>query len=154
HLMGVSLVLPLGLHMIAVRRDALWKERIGVVAIVGTLAVLGSPYLRILASQGGPETVTAPSVHGALLPLLGARLLSATQLEYLFGSGPAAGAALTAAAIVSCVAYALVWGGIVLAGRQSVHAWRTREWTPRAHIGVIALGSLACQAIVHGITGK
>ena len=56
---------------------------------------------------------------------------------------------------LSSLAYVLVWGGIAVA----VFYCRSRPcaratWSPRAHVAAIAVGTLACQALIDGISGK
>ena len=58
------------------------------------------------------------------------------------------------AAAISSIGYALVWCGIVVAIALMVRASRHREWTARTHVAAISVGSLLCQAVVHGITAK
>jgi len=151
--MGLALVVPLGLHMVATRRRMLWKHRIGLASIVAAGVVCAWPYWRVLAVGQAPG-FSAPSIDGLLFPFLGARLLTAQQLNYFFGAHPVRGAVLTAAATVSWLAYILVWGGIALSGRRLLDAIRSGEWTPRAHIAAILIGALICQAIIDATSGK
>jgi hypothetical protein len=164
HLMGVALVVPLALHMVTVRGRALWSLRISVAVIVLGGAALAWPYWRSLTAQSAPS-LAVPSIDGLLLPLFGARLLSARQLEYLFGAGPVSGAGLNVAAALSFLVYLLTWGGMALAAwrlaeairsrRSYVHAPLSRgDWTARTHIAAILLGSLACQSVIDAFSGK
>jgi hypothetical protein len=154
HLMSIALVVPLGLHMVAVRGRALWKHRISVAVIVLVGVGLAWPYWHSLAAHPTVALPTAPSVDGVLFPIFGGELLSARQLERFFGMGALHGAGLNAAVVVSCLAYPLVWAGFVLAARGIVDAVRRREWTARTHIATILLGALACQAVIGAISGK
>jgi hypothetical protein len=86
--------------------------------------------------------------------LSGGRLLSARELDYFYGPGPVGGRVFGMAAAVSSIGYVLVWCGIVVAIALMVRASRRREWTPRAHVAAISVGSLLCQAVVHGITAR
>jgi hypothetical protein len=47
-----------------------------------------------------------------------------------------------------------VWCGIVVAIALVVRASRHREWTARTHVALILVGSVVCQAVVHGITAR
>jgi hypothetical protein len=154
HLMGLALVVPLGLHMIAVRRRLVWADRTSVAAIVLVAVVAAWPYWRLLVSHGGPTLAGTVSLDGLLLPLRSGRLLSARHLDYFFGPGPVADRTLDIAAGLSAIADILVWAGIALASWSVWRAARTREWTPRENIAVVLLGSLICQAIIGGLTGK
>ena len=98
--------------------------------------------------------VATPSADGLFFPFLGARLLSARQLDYFFGAVPVRGSALHAAAIVSSLAHLLVWGGIALSVRRIIDAIRHGEWTARAHIAAILIGALACQSVIDAMSGK
>jgi hypothetical protein len=164
HLMGLALVVPLALHMVAVRRRALWSRWISVASILLGGAALAWPYWQSLMAQSAPS-LGVPTVDGLLLPLFGARLLSARQLEYLFGDGPVRGAGLNTAAAVSLLAYPLTWGGMALAVWRFAEAIRGRRsyvrgplsprlWTARTHIATILLGSLACQSLIAAFSGK
>ncbi len=152
HLMGIALVVPVALHM-AVRWRTLWAHRISVAAIVLGGAVIAWPYWCTLVTHRAPPLAVS-SVDGLLFPLFGGRLLSARQLAYFFGKRPADGTALHLAAVASGIAYALVWSGLVLAACRIVAAIRNGEWTARSHIAAILIGTLACQAVVHAMSGK
>jgi hypothetical protein len=164
HLMGVALVVPLAVHMVAFRGRVLWSRRISVAGIVLGGAALAWPYWRSLTAQSAPS-LGLPSVDGLLLPLFGARLLSARQLEYFFGADPVSGAGLKIAAAISCLAYPLMWGGMAVAAWGLAGAIRSPrscvrgpldpgDWSARTHIGAVLLGSLACQAVIDALSGK
>ena len=153
HLMGIALVAPLAVHM-TVRWRAVIKHRLSVGAILATGVVLAWPYWQWIVTHRAPAATMGPSGGGLLLPLVGARVLSAQELDYFFGPGPARGAALRLAAAVSGIVYALAWGGIAVAVGRIVQAVRHREWSPRAHLATILVAAPACQAIVHAMAGK
>jgi len=64
------------------------------------------------------------------------------------------GPVLEVAGAVSWIGDGLVWCGIAVAIMLIVRAWRQREWSVRTHVAAIAVGSLACQAVIHGVTAK
>jgi hypothetical protein len=152
HLMGVAFVVPLALHMVLQWR-IWWRHRISVAVIVVSGFVLGWPYWRALAAHRLPA-LAAADVDRLSWPLFGARVLTAQQLDYFFGHGPASGPVLSGAAVVSALAYVLVWGGIVLAAWRGFEAIRSRVWSPRAHVAAILLAMLACQAVIGAMSGK
>ena len=86
--------------------------------------------------------------------MAGPRLLSATGLEYFYGPGPVNGVVIRTAAVVSCLAYALVWGGIGVALFYLVRALRSRAWSPRAHVAAILIGTLLLQSVIDGVSAK
>jgi hypothetical protein len=154
HLMGIALLIPLAAHMLIVRPRALWAHRYSVVAIGAAALWLAWPYWTYLTGPRPAATGAGAAMAGWLLPLSGGRLLSARGLDYFYGPGPVAGPLFGIAATLSSIGYALVWCGIVIAVALMVRASRDREWTARTHIAAIAIGSLVCQAVIHGITAK
>jgi hypothetical protein len=154
HLMGIALVLPLGTHMLLVRGRALWAHKLSVGAIVTAALVLARSYWMYLVTPHPPSPGGASSVAGWFFPLAGGRLLSATGLEYFYGPGPVQGAIFRTAAAVSSLAYVLVASGIVVALYYIVRAVRSRGWSTRAHVAGIVIGTLACQALIDGISTK
>ena len=153
HLSGLAFVVPLGAHMVLVRWRSLWTERASVTAVVATAGVAAWPYWLYLLSAQAPSAGSMAGLRGWLFPLLGGRVLSARELQYFFGPGPVHGRALQMAATVSWLAYVLVWTGIGVSVWQALRA-RTRQATPRTHIGVILLGTLVCQMALDGYAGK
>jgi hypothetical protein len=153
HLMGLALVVPLALHMLAIRSRALWRHRISIALIVSAGVAMAWPYWRLLAVHHAPGE-TGLSLDGLVFPFFGARLLSAQQLDYFFGARPVRGTTLTAATAMSSLAYILVWGGIAISGRRIIAASRTGDWTARSHIAAILIGALICQSIIDTMTGK
>ena len=107
HLMSLALIVPLGIHLLAIRRRALWNHRVSVAAILLIAFVAAWPCWRT-GRSGDPATL-GPSLSGLLFPLFGARLFSARGLEYFFGSGTVDGPLLSAAAAVSSIAHGLLW---------------------------------------------
>ena len=154
HLMSVALVVPLLAHMVFVRRRELWAHRASLAAIAIASMVAAWPYWRYLATAHPPAAGTAATFDGWIFPLLGARLLSAQELGYFFGTAPVAGPLLATASAVSMLAYVLVWSGIGIAVWRIVGAIRARHWTPDTHIAAIVLGMLACQSAIDGMAGK
>jgi hypothetical protein len=108
--------------------------------------------LRYLASRPIPSPAEVSRIDGWIFPLFGGRLLSADRLEYFFGPGPVDGRVFGVLVTVSCLAYALVWSGIGIAGWRVLAAVRSRTWTPRDHLAVILLGAVASQAVLDGLT--
>lgn len=154
HLMATALVMPLAMHMLIVRWRALLAHARSIAVIGLAWLLLAWPYWTRLASQRPASSGFAFAPDGWSFPLFGGRLLSACELDYFYGPGPAGGALLEAASALSWVAYALVWGGIVVAIADVVRSARSRTWTPRAHVAAIALGMLVCQSIVSGLSAK
>jgi uncharacterized membrane protein YuzA (DUF378 family) len=153
HLMGIALVAPLAAHMLVVRGRALWTHKYSVGAIAAIMLVLARSYWIYLVTPH-PPSPGGSSAAGWLFPLVGARLLSATGLEYFYGPGPVGGVVIRTAAVVSCLAYALVWGGIGIALYYIVRAVRGRVWSPRAHVAAILIGTLALQSVIDGVSAK
>lgn len=153
HLMSLALVIPMTAHLVVVRRRALWAHRFSAAGIVTAAAVLAWPYWTALAASRAPGP-TKGGLQGWLFPLSGGRLLSARELEYFYGPGPVSGTVMAMAAAASWLAYALVVGGIAVAAWYVADAARTKQWKPRAHLSVIALGSLACQAAIAGVSAR
>ena len=152
HLMGASLVLPLAAHMLIVERRALWARKYSIAAIAAAALWLGWPYWTYLA---GPRPATpgdGPALGGFVFPLLGGRLLGAQGLDYFFGPGPVGGRLFGGLAALSGIAYALVWGGLAVALVLIARARWSRQWTARAHIAAIAVASLVCESVIHGIS--
>jgi hypothetical protein len=154
HLMGVSLVVPLALHMLVVRRRSVWKHRYSLLAIVTGVLIAAWPYWRHLAGPRSPAPGADGVLDGWFFPLFGARLLSAGGLDYFYGARPVAGKFFRILADTSSVAYALAWGGVVVAITLVVKARRARVWAPRAHVAAIAVATMLCQSVVDGISGK
>jgi len=155
HLMSVSLVAPLGAHMLIVRRRDLWKHRYSVAAVGIATLLLAWPYWSYLAATGSAPAPAAVSVlDGWLFPLFGGRLLSARGLDYFYGAAPVGGRLMQLAASASSIAYALVWFGLAVAVVLIVQAARSRAWSARAHVAAIVVASLLCQAALHGTTAK
>ena len=154
HLMGVSLIAPLGAHMLIVRRRELWAHRYSLAAIAAGALLLAWPYWTYLAGPRPPSPGEGPALAGWLFPLLGGRLLSARELDYFYGPGPVEGRLFSLAASASSIAFALVWCGIAAAVTLMIRSVRARAWTPRAHIAAIVVASLICQAVIHGISAK
>ena len=65
-----------------------------------------------------------------------------------------AGPLFAAAATLSSVAHGLVWAGILVAVLAIISAVRRRTWSPTTHVAAIALGALACQSAVDGISSR
>jgi hypothetical protein len=154
HLMGISLVAPLAVHMIIFRPRALWAHRYSLGAIGLAALWLAWPYWTYLAGPRPATPGAGDSMAGWLFPLSGGRLLSARELDYFYGPRPVAGRVFSAAAAISSIGYALVWCGIVVAITLMLRASRHRAWTPRTHLAAISVGSLVCQAVLHGITAR
>jgi hypothetical protein len=153
HLMSLALVVPLGIHLLAIRRRALWSQRLSVAAMITVAGVTAWPYWQTLADRGDPATL-GPRASGLLFPFSGARLLSARGLEYFFGRQPVEGWLLNSAAVVSSIADVMLWIGIGVAAWWIARAIRSRDWTPRTHLAAILLAALACQAVVSAVSGK
>jgi hypothetical protein len=153
HLMSLSLIVPLGIHLLAIRRRALWTHRLSVAAIIIVAGIAAWPYWQTLADRGDPATL-GPRVSGLLFPLFGAQLLSAHGLDYFFGREPVEGWLLNAAAAVSSIAYVALWTGIAVAAWWVARAIRSRDWTPRTHLAAILLAALACQGVMSAVSGK
>jgi hypothetical protein len=153
HLMSLSLVVPLGAHMLLVNGRWLWKHRLSVAAIVCVLGLAGAPYWIYLATEW-TKVGSAPAASGLWFPLLGGRLLSARGVEYLDGWIPRDGTLFGAASAASSITYGLVWLGIVVAGGRVVRALRSRHWATQDHVAVLALSAMACQVVLDGMTGK
>lgn len=154
HLMGLALVVPLAAHMIIVRPRALWTERYIIAAIAGAAVWVAWPYWNYLGGPRAPVPSAGAAFDGWLFPLSSGRLLSARGLEYFYGPQPVSGRVFEIAGAISWIGYGLVWCGIVVAVMLIVRAWRQRDWSARAHLAAIAAASLACQAVLHGLTGK
>lgn len=154
HLMGLALVIPLSAHLLALRWRALWTHRLSVGGILLTSAVLGWPYWTYLLTVRSQAPRATSSIDGWLFPLFGGRLLSARELTYFYGPATVDGAAFDATAALSWLGYGLVWVGIGAAIWSVVDAFRARRWTPRAHVAGIVLASLACEAVISGISGR
>ncbi len=154
HLMGVSLVAPLVLHAVLVRPRQLRPHAVSL-GVIG-LAALGLAWSYWMYLVGPrPETPPAPpSLSGWMFPLVGARLLGSAGIDYFYGAETVEGPVFAAAAWLSVVPYLLVWSGLVVAGFALRDAWRTAQWTPRAHLAVLAVAALTTQAVVHGVSGK
>lgn len=153
HLVSLALVLPLGAHMVLVRWRSLWAHKWSVTGIAATLAALAWPYWIALAGSRSHGAVSR-DIRGWLFPFSGGRLLSARDLEYFYGARPVDGSIMALAAAGSWLAYALVIAGIGVAAWMLVRAARAWQWTPRAHIAGVALASVACQAVVSGLTAR
>ena len=154
HLMGVSLILPLALHMLVVRRRSVWQHRYSLAAIAGGALLLAWPYWRYLAGPRPPAPGAEGVIDGWLFPLFGARLLSARGLDYFYGPGPVAGELFRILGAATSIAYALAWGGIVVAVTLVVKAARARAWAPRSHVAAIAVAAVLCQSAIDGISVK
>jgi hypothetical protein len=154
HLMGLALVVPLAAHIAAVRWRGVWAHRVSLAVMAVPAAALAWPYLKYLASRPMPSPAPVSSIDGWIFPLFGGRLLSAHRLDYFFGPGPVDGRMFGAVAAISCLAYALVWSGIGIAGWRALAAVRSRTWTPRDHLAVILLGAVASQAVLDGLSAR
>jgi hypothetical protein len=154
HLMGASLLLPLAAHMLIVQRRALWARKYSIAGIAAAALWLAWPYWTYLV---GPRPATpgdGPALGGFVFPLLGGRLLGAQGLDYFYGPSPVGGRLFGGVAALSCIAYALVWGGLAVALVLIARARQSRQWTARAHIAAIAVASLVCESVIHGISAR
>ena len=154
HLMGLALIVPLGVHMALTRWRSVWAHKVSLTAIAALIAWLAFPYWRYLASPRPPSPPGDGTVAGWLFPLTGGRLLSADALDYFYGPAPVSGLLFSAGVAVSSIAYALVWGGLVLAAFLVARAAAQHMWTTRAHVASIALGAVVCQSVLDGISGR
>jgi hypothetical protein len=154
HLMGVSLIVPLALHMLVVRHRTLWNERYSLAGIAAVALALAWPYWRYLAGPRPPAPNPGGVLDGWLFPLFGARSLGAGGLDYFYGAGAVASDLFRLVGAVSLLAYVLAWGGILVAVALVVRAVRTRSWTAKTHIAAIAVAALLCQSVIDGISGK
>jgi hypothetical protein len=160
HLMSLALVLALGAHAIVFARPTFWRYRWTALASAIAVLAMAAPYLRIVAATrtgGGFH----PTWEGFGFPLLGARWLSASGLDYFFGeswqAATFAPAAVTLAGFVSCFIYAFVWAGMGLA---ILSAWRAHRLHPsadepdlRARLSWLALLIVAAQCLLDGLAG-
>jgi hypothetical protein len=154
HLMAAAFVIPLAAHMVVFRWRSLRAQRASLATIVAGIGIMAWPYLRFLAASHTPGAGSTGGIDGYVFPLLGGRILSARELRYFYGPGPLVGPVMHTADTISSLAYALVWGGLVVAVGAVVVAMRTRRWTARAHVAGIAVAALACQVVLDGVTGK
>ncbi|MEO7271379.1 MAG: hypothetical protein ABIX28_03625 [Vicinamibacterales bacterium] len=154
HLTGISLAIPLAAHMILMRPRALWAHRYSLGATGAVAAWLAWPYWTDLLGPRPTAPAADPALAGWLFPLLSGRLLSARGLAYFYGDGPVSGRLMEGAAATSWIGYGLVWCGILVSVALMIRAWRQQEWDARTHIAAIAVGSLVCQAVIHGVTAK
>jgi hypothetical protein len=139
--------------MAVFRTADLRRHAISIVVIAGAVAAAAWPYVRyVVGASGGGGGHAAPG--GAIFPLLAGRLFSAEGLAYFYGAGPVSGALFGALAVVSCLAYPLVWAGLYRAALTVRGAARTRAWTPREHLAAIALAAVAAQIVLDAVTGK
>ena len=154
HLMGLSLVAPLVLHALVVRRHALRAHAAALVALGVAGAWLAWPYWTYLAAPRGEAPAAASRWLGWLFPLQGARLLGSGGVDYFFGAETVGGLVFAAADVIALAPYLLVWSGIGLAAGAVARAVRTHAWDAREHLAALALASLVMQAAVHGVSGK
>lgn len=154
HLMSLALILPLGGHLLVCRWRSLWAHRVSVIVIAAAMLVAGWPYWTYLAGAQAPDAGGAALPGGWLSPLFGGRLLSARGLAYFYGADVADVTPIPALSAVSSLAYVLVWAGMLVAASLAWMAWRRRDWTPRAHVSVIALGALIGQAVIAGVSAR
>ncbi|HKD43475.1 MAG TPA: hypothetical protein VKB87_24555 [Myxococcaceae bacterium] len=158
HLMSAALIVPIAVHVIIARRKGLWRHK-WVLLIVSAIAIGATRTYcsQLLHSFGGSGR--HPSSAGWLFPLLSPRYLSASGLEYFFGS-PAhlglAGIAQWAARAswsISLVAFPLVWVGIILAAASALQAVRRARFDIRSHAAILALAVLFTQMLLNWLTG-
>ena len=153
--MGIALVVPLAAHMLFVRGRALWAHKLSLGAIAAAALVLARPYWIYLATPHPPSPGAGSVVDGWLFPLSGGRLLSARGLEYFYGPGPVDGAVFSTAAVVSSLAYVLVWGGIAVALFYVAQALAVARVDGRGRTSPASSSArIACQAVIDGISAK
>ena len=155
HLMGLSLVIPLAAHLVLVHHRALLAHVKSLALIALAAAWAAWPYAQYLLAPR-PSAPSEPRVLlGWLFPLDGARLMTSMRIDYFFGAEPVSGALFSGAAIGSSLAYGFAWAGIGVGAWQVARALRARSgWTPQLHLTVIALGTLACQSLIHGLSAR
>lgn len=154
HLMGLSLIAPLALHMLVVHRRALWAHKGSLLGLAAAAIWMAWPYWQYLLA---PRPATPPPERvaaGWLFPLFGARLLGARELAYFFGVEPVSGSPFALTDGLSAIAYGLAWLGIVIALALLMRAATARRWSAHAHVMVIAITALAVQSLVHGLSAK
>ncbi|MGE3178275.1 MAG: hypothetical protein AB7O32_12480 [Vicinamibacterales bacterium] len=154
HLMGLALAAPLAAHMAAFNARALWRHKWSLAIVSIAVVAASAPYCLYLL---GPRPDTPPGGGGAegwLFPLFGGRLLSATGLAYFYGAAPVAGPLFAVTSAVTMLAYVLVWAGLGLALAGCLMGGRPRRWSPRAHVGAVAVAALGCQSVIDGISGR
>ena len=154
HLMGLALVIPLAAHMVLCHWQALWRHRWSLATMAAAVVAAAQPYVSYLLTPRPESPPGDGSLAGWVFPLLGGRLLSAARLDYFFGPQFVDGPVFAATAMLSTVAYALVWAGLLAAGLLIAAAVRQRTWSPAAHLAAIALGALLCQSLADGISSR
>jgi hypothetical protein len=157
HPMSGALVLPIIVHLLIVCRRQLIREWPMLVGAAAGAVIVWSPYLRALAPQEANGMHLA-GPGGWWFPLLGARLISNSGLDYLFGvdwfasAGRAERAALWLAWAVSLGSYLLFWIGLLAGGLLS---WKLlhgrRQFTTLEHLLLIATGTIAVQCVLDGL---
>jgi hypothetical protein len=156
HLMGLGLAVPVVVHMLIFQRSSLRRHARVVVPLVLVCLFAAWPYWSILFSSHPISVTGIVGYVGWWFPLFGARLLGAGGLDYFFGEDwlRAGGPALSAACLISLVAYPMVWVGMVFAVRQLAQRVRRGE-TPLLlnHIVGIVLAAYLTQTVVNGLMG-
>ena len=155
HLMSVALTLPIALHMIIARRGALWRYKWATIAVSAVAVAAAYPYWSNLFGASG-SGVRHQTPRAWLFPLLAARYFSATGLDYFFGADFAptgvVGWLARSCSWISTIAYPLVAGGVALAVSSVRRAVRQGRFKAREHAAGLALGVLATEIVLSGVT--
>lgn len=161
HLMSVALVVPVAVHLLAVRWRSLWRDKLVVLGVSAVMVALSMPYVLHMRQAPPPSTGTHIGDAGAwLFGVQGARLISAHRIGDIFGDGwlNAAGepwsTVLQVARAVSCLAYGLSALGAVVTVQRLVRQAKPERDGPRLHLGVLCLGIVVTQVLLDGLTDK
>lgn len=157
HPMSAPLLAPLAGHMLFFRWRNLLRWWGVVMGVVAGAVILYLPYLKALQYEAGHELgMTGPD--GWWFPLLGARLMSASGIDYMFGENwitLASGigrAMLKTAWAVSLVSYPLMWTAIVIGAFKVWMLFKRRNAaTTLDHIYVLAVTVMLAQCVLDGV---
>lgn len=156
HLMALALVVPLAAHALVFRWRELWRFKGTVLACVVAWGALAAPYLLYLRGNGGGGNgLNLASAEAWLFALQGPRTLSGERLADQFGAQwLAVEPMIGLAARIARVGFVISWLGMLRALWLVVTALRRRQSTVKAHLAGVALGVLAAQSALNGLTGK
>ena len=156
HLMSLALVAAVATHMAVYTRRALWRHRVLLLSVLFGGAVLYSGYARVLLAEIGAghlrTGIGGLSIGGFTLPLLGARIISASGLHYFFGPGWGSSLPLVLVRGFSALSFPFVWGGMAIAVQRLRGLGRGTTPCLVDHAAIVSLVIVAAQMLLDGVT--
>jgi hypothetical protein len=154
HLMSLAIVAALALHLLIFERQALWKYKWIVAAIIVAVTSISARYwIFFFDNLHRDVPMGGSALLGYVFPVWGAHHISDAGLQDLYGLTWQfdTTSALVLAQRISLVAYPAVWGGMLLAAGQIAQAVRVTQFGAKTSLFVFAWLAVVSQSILHGL---